>query len=327
MAATVDWDSRVGRRLRLRDLHVFFAVVQAGSMAKAASQLGVTQPSVSKAIGDLEAELGLRLFDRSAKGVVPNVYGNALIKCASAVFDELRQGIRSLEFLADPTQGELRIGCVAGITTMMFLPTVIAHFREQYPRILLHVDDVPSRAALLSAVRDRQYDLGIIRIPASLTVDHNDLSTEILFDDRMVIVAGRNNPLSRRRKVDLADLVDEPWIMSSSEPRYYEYLTEAFNARGLVMPKPSLVTLSVPLRAHLIANGPFVAPFAEAMLPLLNAEHQALKALPLDLPALPWPVVVVALQGRTMVPIAERFMDCARDAVAQLAKAGCNGFS
>src|SRR3954468_20588682 len=101
MVRTVDWEGQIGRRLRLRDLHVFFAVLQAGSMARAAAHLRITQPSVSKAIGDLEAELGVRLFDRSPQGVAPTMYGSALLKCGSAVFDELRQGIRRIEFLAD----------------------------------------------------------------------------------------------------------------------------------------------------------------------------------------------------------------------------------
>src|SRR5215475_10190592 len=109
--AMIDWDSRIGRRLGLRDLHVFFTVVQRGSMAKAAQQLNVTQPAVSKAIGDLEHTLGVRLLDRRPQGVEPTIYGHALLKRGNAVFDELKQTIRDIEFLADPTIGEVRIGC------------------------------------------------------------------------------------------------------------------------------------------------------------------------------------------------------------------------
>src|SRR4051794_34213741 len=107
MTRAIDWETRIGRRLRLRDLHVFFAVVQSGSMAKAATHLNVTQPSVSKAIGDLEAALAVRLFDRSPQGVEPTMCGRALLTCGTIVFDELRQGIRNIEFLTDPTAGEL----------------------------------------------------------------------------------------------------------------------------------------------------------------------------------------------------------------------------
>jgi DNA-binding transcriptional LysR family regulator len=105
------WTDRVGRRLKLRDLHILLAVAQSGSMGKAAADLAISQPSVSKAIAAVEHAIGLRLLDRGPQGIEPTIYGRALLKCGTAVFDELRQGVRELEFLTDPTAGELRIGC------------------------------------------------------------------------------------------------------------------------------------------------------------------------------------------------------------------------
>ena len=132
MARAIDWEGRIGRRLRLRDLHVFFAVVQSGSMAKAAAQLRVKQPSVSKAIGDLEAALGVRLFDRSPQGVRPTIFGDALIECGVAVFDQLKQGIGKIEFLSDPTTAEVRIGCVPSMAATL-LPSVIRRSASARP--------------------------------------------------------------------------------------------------------------------------------------------------------------------------------------------------
>ena len=320
MAKAVDWDSRIGRRLRLRDLHIFFAVVQAGSMAQAAAQLRVTQPSVSKAMSDLEAALGVQLFERSTRGVTPTDYGTALIKCGTAVFDELKQGIRTIEFLADPTAGELRVGCLGAITATMVLPTVIERFGRQYPRVVLHFDDVASLPSLLSGLRDRKYDLAITRSSQALVHGSDDLNLETLFDDRMVVVAGVRNRWASRRKIDLAELLNEPWILSEPDTWNYARLHEACQARGLAMPRASLVTLSVPLRAYLIAKGPYIAPLAEASLPLLNAEHRALKALPVDLPDRPWPVLVVTLKNRTLIPVVGRFIECARAASRPPAK-------
>jgi molybdenum-dependent DNA-binding transcriptional regulator ModE len=94
MRQGIDWEARIGRRLRLRDLHVFFTVVRWGSMAKAAEQLGVSQPAISKVIGDLEHALGVRLLDRSRRGVEPTIYGNALLKRGLIAFDELKQSIK-----------------------------------------------------------------------------------------------------------------------------------------------------------------------------------------------------------------------------------------
>jgi DNA-binding transcriptional LysR family regulator len=106
MLRKIEWESQIGRRLKLRDLHVFLTVVQCGSMAKAAQQLGVSQPAVSEVIADLEHALGVRLVDRSASGVEPTPYGGALLKRSLAAFDELKQSIRDIEFLSDRTAGK-----------------------------------------------------------------------------------------------------------------------------------------------------------------------------------------------------------------------------
>ena len=136
---TIDWESRIGRRLGVRDLHVFFTVVQRGSMAKAAQQLNVTQPAVSKAIGDLEHTLGVRLLDRRPQGVEPTMYGRALLKRGNVVFDELKQTIRDIEFLADPTVGEVRFGCNEGVAAAL-LPPIMKRFSHQYPRVVLRIE-------------------------------------------------------------------------------------------------------------------------------------------------------------------------------------------
>ena len=111
------WENRVGRRVRLRDLHILSAVVQWGSMAKAAKHLSMTQPAVSDAVATLEDALRVRLLDRTSKGVEPTIYANALLKRGHVIFDELRQGIRDIEFLANPTVGEVHVGCSETLMT------------------------------------------------------------------------------------------------------------------------------------------------------------------------------------------------------------------
>src|SRR5262250_2470747 len=112
MVRKIDWDSQIGRRLKLRDLHVFSTVVQSGSMGEAARQLGVSTPAVSEVIANLEHALGVRLLDRGAQGIEPTVYGDALLTRSVAVFDDLKQIIRDIQFLSDATTGEIRIGCM-----------------------------------------------------------------------------------------------------------------------------------------------------------------------------------------------------------------------
>src|SRR5258707_11504050 len=110
MGAIMQLSDRIGRRMKLQDLHVLMTVVQAGSMGKAAQRLNTVQPAVSRSIAELEHALGVRLLDRHRKGIEPTEYGRALLECGVAVFDDLRQGVKRIEFLADPTAGEVRIG-------------------------------------------------------------------------------------------------------------------------------------------------------------------------------------------------------------------------
>jgi len=81
---------RIGRRMKLQDLHVLMTVVQAGTMGKAAQRLNTTQPNISRSIADLEHALGVRLLDRHRQGIEPTEYGRALLDCGVAVFDDLR---------------------------------------------------------------------------------------------------------------------------------------------------------------------------------------------------------------------------------------------
>jgi len=104
------WDvmqvsDRIGTRMKLQDLHVLMTVVQAGSMGKAAQILNTTQPNISRSIGELEHTLGVRLLDRHRQGIEPTDYGRALLDCGAAVFDDLRQGMKNIAFLANPAAG------------------------------------------------------------------------------------------------------------------------------------------------------------------------------------------------------------------------------
>jgi DNA-binding transcriptional LysR family regulator len=113
MGAEMQLSDRIGLRLKLHDLHVLMAVTQAGSMSKAAALLNTTQPAISRSIAELERTVGVRLLDRNAQGVKPTEYGRALLNGGVAVFDDLRQAVKNIEFLADPTAGEVRIGSTA----------------------------------------------------------------------------------------------------------------------------------------------------------------------------------------------------------------------
>ncbi len=317
MVRKIDWERQIGRRLKLRDLHVFVTTAERGSMAKAAAQLGVSQSAVSEVMADLEHALGVRLLDRTRHGAEPTEFGRALLKRTLAAFDELRQGVKDIEFLADPTVGELRIGCAESVSAAI-LPPIIDRFSQRYPGIVLHVQNLVSPTLELPELRARNLDLFISRLVRPLAKDVDDLNVETLFDDEMVLAAGAQTRWATRAKIDLAELVNEPWILNPPSSWNYITVAEAFRARGLPMPKICLMTFSIHLRANLLATGPYITGFPSTFL-RLNTDRFSLKALPVELPVRPWPVAIVTLKNRALSSVAQLFVNHVRASTRSMA--------
>jgi DNA-binding transcriptional LysR family regulator len=224
----MDWADRIGRRIRLRDLHIVLAVAERGSMAKAAEHLAISHPVVSKTISDLEQTVGVRLFDRNSQGVELTTYGRALLKCGVTVFDEMRQGLKQIEFLAHPDSGELAIGC-SDITMAGLLPAIAERFSIQHPGIRLHVIHADTAMLQFHALRERNVELLIGRMPRMSVND--DLVVETLFDEPFVVVCGIRSRWARRRNIALADLVNAPWILPPYDSVPGSLILEIFCAK------------------------------------------------------------------------------------------------
>jgi DNA-binding transcriptional LysR family regulator len=314
MPNRIDWESQIGRRMRLRDLHVFSTVARLGSMGKAAQELGVSQPAVSEVIADLEHAVGVRLLDRTPQGVDTTAHGAALERRVLAVFDELRQGIKDIEFLSDPTVGEVRIGCPESISAAILQP-ICEVFTEQYPRVVLDVDTV-NTLSFAQKLRERSLDVVLARggwplEDAQLITDFN---VETLYDDELVVVVGDRSPWARRRKVNITDLREEPWILTGSDRWNYQVIANAFQSRGVEMPKISMKTISVHLRANMVATGRFITTFPRSVVDLY-ADRFGLKVLPIELPNSKWPVMIATLRNRTLSSVVQRFIACAQQTV------------
>ena len=156
----MQWNERVGRRLKLKDLHMLEAIARLGSMARAAQDLAISQPAISKAMADLEHSLGVTVMDRGARGVELTEAGRVLLRRSRAVFDEIRQGLNEIEHLSDPTRGEIRIGTGEAMTP--FVSAIVDHASRQYPKLAYHVS-VNDVTTLLRGLRDRELDLVIAR--------------------------------------------------------------------------------------------------------------------------------------------------------------------
>jgi DNA-binding transcriptional LysR family regulator len=311
----MDWVDRIGRRVKLRDLHVLLAVTQWGSMAKAARHLSTSQPVISKTIAELEHALGVRLLDRSPQGIVPTMYGRALMSRGLAIFDELREGIKEIEFLADPAAGELRIGCPETMNAGL-LPAIMERLAGRYPRVILNVVQAHTVTEEFRELRERSVDLMLGRVSRPLD---EDLEAEVLYEDRLFVVVGAHSKWARRRKLALADLAAEPWVNAPSDSIVGSFLAEVFAAQGLGPPKVNVVSFSMYLRNMLLASGRHVAVLPGSVL-RFSADRFGLRALPIRLPDTRASVSIVTLKGRTLSPVARVFAECAREVAQPVAQ-------
>ena len=318
----MDLVDRVARRLKLRDLRLLDVVVRSKSIARAAAQLNLTQPAVSKALGELEHMVGVRLVDRNRQGIEPTPYGRALLKSGVAIFDDLRRGVREIEFLSDPASGDVRISATEPIAAGA-LPIIVARLIRRYPRISIYVTQTPIavleyRTPQNRDLRDRNVDLVLGPIVKGFAED--DLEAESLFEERPVVVAGTRSKWARRHRLELRELIDEHWCMAPPDTLVGSRCVEAFRACGLDVPKRTVLTTSFQLYNGLLATERFLSILPDSLVHF-SGKRFGIKALPIELVVPPRVIGIVTLRNRTISTAAGMFIQTAREVTMPRAKA------
>lgn len=310
------WADRAGRLLKPRDLHVFMVVVEESSMAKAAERLAISRPVVSKTIANLEHILRVRLLDRTPRGIEPTVYGQTLLRCGTAVFDDLRQAAEEIAFLTDPEAGELRIASTE-VWAAGLVPAAIDRLTRRFPKLRVQLEQGTAQHQF-NLLRERRCELVISRLLTA--TPESDIEMQPLFYEPLIVVAGPQSEWARRRKLTLADLVDAPWILSQLEAEDGSPFVEAFRTAKLTVPRATIFSNSLHLRNNLLATGRYLTLVPGSALQF-GPEGTLLKALPIRLPRWHLPTGLFSLKGRMLSPVAKLFVDCISDISKPLADA------
>jgi DNA-binding transcriptional LysR family regulator len=293
---------QISRRLKLRQLNILLAVARCGSKAKAADELAITQPVISKAIAELEDLLGVRLLDRGRYGIEPTLHGKALLKRSVAILDDLKTSVSELEFLSDPAAGHLRIGCDEPLSTWLF-PVLIDRLARRYPRLTYEIVIADPKTLRERDLHGRNIEVAIMRTQDS---DRDEgLDTKILYRDRLWVVAGARSAWAKRRKLELTDLVGA-------------LVVEAFRQSGLPLPKRSVTVGSAQFTSNLLAKGRFLGVHGTTFLRFLPPSVR-LKRLPVNFPVPETAISLVALKDRTLSPVAQLFVEWTHDFTKSLA--------
>jgi DNA-binding transcriptional LysR family regulator len=197
-----------------------------------------------------------------------------------------------------------------------FVSALVDRLTRRYPRIVFHLV-TGYIETLQGELFARNVDLLILRSPGTLADER--LNFEFLFDDSYVVVVGAQNQWVGRRRIEIADLTDELWVLPPPESVIGSIVREAFGASGRDYPRVTMVTDSPHMRISLLATGRFVTIFPASALRFLTRRSE-LKILPVELPMARRPNGIVTLKNRALSPVAKLLIDCAREVAKPLAK-------
>jgi DNA-binding transcriptional LysR family regulator len=307
----LDSADTIARRLTLRELRLFLAAARSGSILKAAGEVGLSQPALSKCIADLESTLGVRLFDRTNRGITPTPHGEVVLRRATGVFEELRHAVDDLAHLTEGVHGELRIGGTPSMCAGL-LPRAIAAVAAKRPGLRFQVTELELEK-LAGDVLTRTLDFGVGREhpagDASLMFDR-------LFEDKLFIVAGAQHPLASRQTVALEETVCHQWILPGAQGAMALQLKRQFSRQKLELPTPLVSTMSMLVRYQLIATNRFLTVIPGSVLRFGDTPGY-LRVLPVDLPA-GVPIGIFRLKGRTLAPSAQMLMHATQRLAEQM---------
>lgn len=195
--------------MKLHQLSALITAVETGSLRRAAGKMRLSQPALSRSIRELEQSLGVRLVERTARGIEPTVYGKALIVRGKLVDSELRQARDDIAHLLAATHGDLSVG-VTPVAAFSVLPQVLARFKKDRPKLRVGITEGMG-ASLLNQLRQGDFDFVVGRMYES--IDPHEFKFEVLFQDSLVAFARRKHPLANGRRISKTQLDTCEWIL------------------------------------------------------------------------------------------------------------------
>lgn len=311
--AQIDWYMRAN--LKPRHLQLLAALDDVRHVGRVAGNLNVTQPAVSKSLAEMEKGLGVKLFERNARGVQPTIYGESLIRHARNVLAELTLARDELRGLMSGAAGRVNVGTLSA-AALTLVPQSLALLKKRAPGTTVLVRE-GSIESLLPDLWSGQLDLIVGRLPNDQSV--HGLGEKILSEEAVTLVCGVHHALTARKQLRWTDLKNYPWVMPPAGTLLREPLERAFESHGIPMPVNRVETLSVQIiRAYLQSTD------AIAFLAGDVSKHfkrlGLIAILPLELPKVLRPVGMTWNRQRPLSPSATLMMHCLEEA-ARPAKA------
>lgn len=307
-----DWFLR--SRLKMRHVQLLVAIDDHRSIHKAAAGLSMTQPAATKLLSDLEDLLGLRLFERNTRGIVPTPHGESLVRHARAILGTLDHARAELHSISDGALGRISVGVLLVVAPVL-MPRALLRFKEKHPAVTVMVQE-GTLGTLLPSLHRGDLDLVVGRLTADF--DAHGLHFEHCYDEPMTVVVRKGHPLCGRPHLRLADLAGEAWILPTPETAYRRRLDAAFRQQGVEPPMRLLESMSILTNKTLLQESDFVG-----VMPVNVARYYAslgsVDLLEVDLPMPSGPVGFVTRETTVSSLVFDDLLDALRTVGKEIA--------
>jgi DNA-binding transcriptional LysR family regulator len=303
----------IARKFRLRHVELVAELYDSRSILKAAKRLSLTQPTVTKALQDVESTLGVALFTRSNRGLQPTPYGDIFARHAKIVLAQLRHAAEELENLRAGYSGKVTVGTLLAASASI-LPEAIALLKKERPGVAISVV-VGTYDILVPSLLVGDLDMVLGRMPEQGR--SRALVYEEFYGEPICLVVRHGHPLARKRRLALRDLVNEPWLLPLPETTLRRQIERAFLDANAPLPRNIIESVSILTNRVLLRKSECIGvmPYHVA---LDDVEHQLLSILPVKLKSIESPVGAILRAPGELPPAARALLECLRVAAREV---------
>jgi DNA-binding transcriptional LysR family regulator len=297
----------IARKFRLRHIELIAELYDSRSILKASRRLNLTQPTVTKALQDVEATLAVPLFERSNRGLAPTAYGEIFARHAKIVLAQLRHAAEELESLRAGYSGKVTVGTLLAASASI-LPDAIALLKKDRPGVAISIV-VGTYDVLLPSLLVGDLDMVLGRMPEQGR--SRALVYEDFYSEPICLVVRRGHPLTRKRRLGLRELVNEAWLLPLPETTLRRQIERAFLDAGAPLPRNLIESVSILTNRVLLRKSDCIGvmPYHVA---LDDVEHELLAILPVKLKSIESPVGAILRAPGSLAPAASALLECLR---------------
>ncbi len=309
MVDTLPIERYFARNLKIKHLRLLVELADKQTVAQVANVLNVSQPAVSKMLGEMEEGIGIALFERAGRGIKPTASGECLIRHAREILFNLQKAHQEMRSLASGAVGKVSIGVLSVVSTTV-IPRAIKIMKTSWPNVTISIREA-SVDQQLQDLRAGNIDLLVGRVFSERAADY--LQEEVLYEDPLVIVTSSKNPLARRDNLSWKDINGLPWITSLEDSPTHQRLIALLNKHGLDKPTDVIESVSRTVNIPLLMEPPRLGLLSLSAARQLMSEG-VLQILPLNMGHLPSPVGMIWNKNQPLSQAALTFQDCIRQA-------------